>query len=283
MTNTTYTTNTTSTWNLTEGLRRYADEVEVLDPAVQARLLAEVSRSREAQELLDRSALDPATRTRLMAQVRVGERARHRLICANMRLVIWVARRAQNRRRHLELDDLIQEGVGGLTRAIEKYDASVGAALSTYAVWWIRHSIDRAIFNAGLVRIPVHVQDGTTRSRHIRSSAERFATIESLDAVLADLGSGTDDRDDESGTDLLALRDPSAEDRCAQIDARSAVATVLGRLSEREAMILRLRSGIDGDPMTLEQIGSRLGITRERVRQIEHGALEKSRSILAAV
>ena len=275
----------TNTWNLTEGLRHYADEIEVLQADVQARLLREVRDATNASHLLESHALDSVTRTRLMAQVRLGERAKKRLICSNVRLVIWVARRAQVRCRDLELDDLVQEGVSGLSRAIEKYDASFGTTLSTYATWWIRQSIDRAIMNGGLVRIPVHVQDGTFCSSQVRSSAKRFARIDSLDAVLARFDTSPDDGEGElcnrPDADLAALRDPASEDDRDGIEARSTVETVLGQLSEREAMILRMRNGIDGDPMTLEEIGRSLGITRERVRQIEHAALEKGRKILA--
>lgn len=271
--------------NLTDGFRRFVDEVEVLDPATQRRLLVEVGRMLDAQRLLDERAVDEATARRLAAQIRLGRRAMHRLICSNMRLVIWVARRAHRRQRVLELDDLVQEGVGGLTRAIEKYDLSYGTALSTYATWWIRQAVDRAIMNAGLVRIPVHVQDGTTSDPTTQRCARRFDSIESIEALTSDFESrGTeaviaDDGDwceVDSDLPILAVVDDPSE----AIDARATVATLLRTLTPREATILARRSGIDGDPMTLEQIGRDLGLTRERVRQIEHKALEKSRAAL---
>lgn len=278
--------NSHSTWNLPTGLKAHVDEIEVLDPQTQRNLLDEVCRGREARLRLLGTSLDVADRRRLEAQVRVSDRAVRRLISANLRLVIWVARSAARRQRALELDDLVQEGVTGLIRAIEKFDPSRGTALSTYATWWIRQAISRAIMNAGLVRIPVHVQEGSARTSVSAACARRFHHIASLEAEADTLHFRVADavadgriewlEDDED----LPIEQGTTDEIGEGVGTREVVDLALSHLSPRESMILECRSGMRGDPMTLEEIGRMIGLTRERVRQIEHRALTKSRTML---
>jgi RNA polymerase primary sigma factor len=274
-----------NTWNLPTGLRAHAMEIEVLQPDVQRRLLVEVQRGEQARRRLSASSLGPAEQRALEAQVRLGHRATRRLVSSNLRLVIWIARRAVRHQNVLEFDDLVQEGVTGLTRAIEKFDLERGTSLSTYATWWIRQSISRAIINAGLVRIPVHVQDGSSRTSASETCAARFRRMASLEAELDALRSHAADAVADGALELLEedsdlLVAEHEDDLGDAIGARSVVAHVLSRLNAREVMVLECRAGMRGDPMTLEEIGQRLGVTRERVRQIEHRALERSRALL---
>lgn len=273
--------------NLPAGLRGHLDEIEVLRPDMQRRLLLEVRRGRDAALLLSEENSDANTQRALEAQVRTGQRATNRLICSNMRLVIWVVSRSRRECRWLDRDDLIQEGVRGLARAIEKFDLDRGTTLSTYATNWIRQAVQRAKENSGLVRIPAHVQDGTTGGLAARAWAERFDDMMSIEGLAADLEEVEAEFMAECGpsewADTAANLGASVNDTDEYVDARvleETVATVLAHLGAREAMVLRARCGLDGDRQTLEEIGVRLGVTRERVRQIEKSALEKCRCIL---
>jgi len=266
---------------------QHAAEVEMLSADQQRRLLAAVQQGQVASERLERGVADPTVQRRLEAEVRTARRARERLVCANMKLVAWVVDRLTRRSRWLDRDDLIQEGVSGLTRAIEKFDLSMGTALSTYATLWIRQSVTRAILNANLVRIPVHVGDGTNTNPFVIRCARRFDEIDSIDELLETL--------DEAEAEMVALGDlddwPDAgldpdrglaiqDDFVGDFEAATLAHDVLANLDSREAYILASRHGLHGVPMTLEQIGLTLGITRERVRQIEHAALASARSRL---
>ena len=268
---------------LPAGLRQHAAEVEVLPPVLQRRLLLEVQRGHAAAAALDECS-DPAGRRDLQAQVRLGRRAMQRMISSNMRLVTWVVSRFHPKAHNLDRDDLVQEGVGGLTRAIEKFDLTRDTAFSTYATWWIRQSVSRAMMNGGLVRIPVHVQDGTAASEAARAWARRFDEIMSIEGLYDDLDdleaelSAAGEIDDWPDHDLDVGPATDAVDDEVEADlVRQLVRDALAQLDEREAMILRCRCGLDGDPETLEEIGQRLGVTRERVRQIEKTALAKCR------
>jgi len=265
--------------------RRHADEVEVLTANQQRRLLAAVRQGLSARDQLALGITDSALRHRLATEVRIADRAKDRLVCANMRLVVWVVGRFARRSRWLDRDDLIQEGVSGLTRAIEKFDPALGTTLSTYASWWIRQSVTRATMNAGLVRIPVHVGDGTSRNNpRIVGWARRFDKIdsieelhESLEATEAEMAFAGDLDDwPDAGLDPdrgLAISD----DFVGDFETSALVGEALAHLSSRDAYILASRHGLHGEPKTLEEIGRSLGITRERVRQIEQTALASAR------
>ncbi|MCU7730920.1 sigma-70 family RNA polymerase sigma factor [Actinoplanes sp. KI2] len=218
------------------------------------------------------------------------------LITHNVRLAWSITRRHLAQAVHMEAEDVAGHAYLGLIRAVQKYDASKGFKFSTYATWWIRQHITRAIMDFDrLIRIPVHLGEKITRTRNaynglvaagIRPSLSRLAAETGFDEseVLRhfQLMQGVVSLDrtiDDSGTTIASLiadeEDGGQRDRDGR-ELRAEIDKLLGELSEREAEIIRLRMGfIDGEPWTLEEIGYRFSLTRERIRQIEGKALNK--------
>jgi len=243
--------------------------------------------------------LDAGELSRNRRLMRRGLKAKDELIEANLRLVVSIAKRYRN--RGLAFLDLIQEGNLGLMRAVDKFDHTKGFKFSTYATWWIRQAITRAIADqARTIRIPVHMVETINKvvwaqrqllqelgreptieevAQRVELPMERVREILRINQDTVSLEQPVGDEDDFNLSDLIEDRGAVVPDDAATrslLDA--AVREALGHLSEREQDVVRLRFGLDdGKIRTLEEVGKEFGVTRERVRQIESKTLAKLR------
>ena len=273
--------------------------VPLLKNDEEVRLAKALEAGRRAQEILCNNGSDPLKRHELERQIAEGQAPREHLIKANTRLVVSIAKKYMG--RGVPFLDLIQEGNLGLMKAVEKFDYSRGYRFSTYATWWIRQTITRAIADQGrTIRVPVHMSDRIRRlyntARTLEQEQGRRPTPEELADELEleprkvqwmlrvswrplsleqPVG---EEEDSELGSFI--------EDDAAPVPTQSAYRYMLGEkieemlatLSPREARILRLRFGLlNGRSHTLEEVGRKFGLTRERIRQIEGKALRRLR------
>ena len=285
-----------------ELLRQYLDDIgtyPLLTAEDERRLAAVIVEARVAQDRLD---TDPAPkgreRTEINRIIRAGDAARAEFIQCNLRLVVSVARRYEG--AGLGLLDLIQEGNLGLMRAVEGFDHQKGFKFSTYATWWIRQSIGRALADSSrTIRVPSHVREVYSlidqSTEKLAAELDRQPTVEEVAELsgvspervalvrqhrrpLVSLSSPLDnDGDTELGEIIPDDGAVSPFEAAAAALEKRALVEQLRRLEEREEEVLRARFGLDGHPLTLSEIGEKMGVTRERVRQIEARALGKLR------
>ncbi len=286
---------------------REIGQVDLLTVEHERRLAQLIEEGKLAAERIDEIAdasaggapASPADERALLRAVSRGERAKSELTQANLRLVVSIAKRYSG--RGMQLLDLVQEGNLGLMRAVEKFDYTKGFKFSTYATWWIRQAITRAIADqARTIRIPVHMVEHMNRvtrtKRQMHQELEREPTVEELAAQVQltpdrvrellrisqdplSLDSPVGEEDESNLGDFIEDESvDSPADAATRMMLHDAVVEVLGELSDREQEIVRLRFGLDGGrAKTLEEVGQEFGVTRERIRQIEAKTLAKLR------
>lgn len=232
------------------------------------------------------------------------DEAKNKLICANLRLVVSIAKKYAAGTKSLELLDLVQEGNLGLLKAVERYEPSLGFRFSTYATWWIRQAITRGIADQDrMIRLPVHVGEDIRKlqraSQHsdfllynnhngdqfekiaIKTgmSAEKVERMMQISCRTVSLDKPIDDDQSSTLGDFIEDRTSEMPDDFALVSImKEEIEKQLSTLKPREKLILDMRFGLNGkEPCTLEEVGNYIGVTRERIRQIEAKALRKLR------
>jgi RNA polymerase primary sigma factor len=273
--------------------------VPLLNQEEELEIAKRIETGREAKKELQQTRLTAECRTELELAVAAGQAAREHLIKANTRLVVSIAKRYTG--HGIALLDLIQEGNLGLMKAVGKYDYTRGFRFSTYATWWIRQTITRSIADQSrTIRLPVHMAD---RIRHIykinHELEQKLGRVPSTEELAGELNLSVkkvqwilkvswlplslespvgDDEESELGMFIEDEFSPTPLQSAYQSMLRDKLAEVLSTLSPREARIIQMRFGLgDGNVYTLEEVGQKFGLTRERIRQIEGKALRRLR------
>ena len=291
---------------LSSPLQQYLREiggVDLLTANNEIELAYEIQKGVKAQKRLNQTinknkkTLKKITLLRLKALIKAGEVARKKMISANLRLVVKIAQEYAN--YGVPLLDLISEGNLGLIKAIERFNPSKGAKLSTYAAWWIKQSVRRALSDqAKTIRLPVHLSDKITKMRRITAQLSEEFGREPTDEELAEelqistakvvklrsaglQTASLNVKIGEEGTSELGelISDESAhmpDQLVANNELTKEMFSLLNHLNPREQMILRLRYGLDGKKaLTLEEVGEKFKVTRERIRQLQNISLKK--------
>jgi RNA polymerase primary sigma factor len=287
-----------------DDIQAYLNEigrVPLLTFAEEVELAERLARGVAAKErLASHTNLTPAVCAALQADIDQGEAARHHLTQANLRLVVSIAKKYIG--RGLSLMDLIQEGNIGLMRAVEKYDPTRGNRFSTYATWWIRQAVSRALAERSrTIRLPVHLTESIGQvkraTNQLAQALERQPTAEELavalgqpldkitrvlEAMRQPISLETPVGEEQENTLGSLIADQNQEqpvEAASRELLRQDMAVALGELTERERRVLSLRYGlIDGRHRTLEEVGRAIGMTRERARQIEAEAMRRLRT-----
>jgi len=273
--------------------------VPLLKPEEEIRLAKQLEQGNLALRRLEKNDHKPAQRENLVRQIEVGEAARAHLIKANTRLVVSIAKRYMG--QGVPFLDLIQEGNLGLMKAVEKFDYRRGCKFSTYATWWIRQSITRALAEQGrIIRLPSHVGDRIRKVYRTAQQLEQNVGQRPTPSEIADnMGLAPhkvrwllrvsrrplslekpvgEEEDSELGEFIEDEDSPTPTDSVTRSLLAQKMDEILSTLSPREARILRLRFGLqDGRAYTLKEVGVKFGLTRERIRQIEREALGRLR------
>ena len=273
-------------------------QIPLLDPKEEPIIARQIQEGEEAKEAMKNPDLSNEEKKKLAKVIADGEQAKQTLISSNLRLVVSIAKKYVG--RGMLFLDLIQEGNCGLIKAVEKFDYTKGFKFSTYATWWIRQSITRAIADqARTIRIPVHMVETINKLTRIQRqlvqdlgrdplpeeiaekmeniSAEKVREIQKIALDPVSLVTPIGEEDDSHLGDFIEDKDTlSPDDYTNNQLLKDEINAVLQGLTEREEKVLRLRFGLlDGRTRTLEEVGKEFNVTRERIRQIEAKALRK--------
>ena len=278
------------------GLLSQAEELDIGERIARTRGRLERLRRQLSRDRIGR----PEYAREKSRQERLQARLKHRLINANLRLVVAIAKRYQY--RGLSLLDLIDEGNIGLIEAVDRFDYRRGCRFTTYGTWWIRQAVIKALADKGrMIRIPIHMLNTIKKcylvakyltqelgrdpsreelARYMHLKVDKIKQVEKLTQDITSLDLAVDEESVTRLADLIRDSATPAPFECAfGLALQDTLAEVLHHLSRREARIIRLRFGLDGEgPHSLEETGRLLGITRERVRQIQEKAMGKLRN-----